>query len=67
MFYLIIGICVLAYGIYYTVNPMRSLKRKYWNEPVPELAVKSARVVGVVIIVIGAVVAVNGLLQLTAG
>ena len=53
--YLIIWVAVLAYGVWYAMNPMRVLSKKYMGDEVPPVAVKAARVMGVVLAVIGVV------------
>lgn len=68
MLYLVVCIGVLAYGAWYAADPMRFLKRKYMNDKVPESAVRTARAVGVVLTVLGAIGAVYYAVQvLTAG
>ena len=52
--YLIIWAAVLAYGVWYAVNPMRVLSKKYMGDEVPPVAVKTARIFGGIIAVIGA-------------
>ena len=51
--YLVIWAAVLAYGVWYGVNPMRVLSKKYMGDEVPPVAVKTARIMGVVLAVIG--------------
>ena len=53
MISLIIMLCVTVYGIYYAVNPMPSLKRKFKNRDVPRSTIRAARVSGVVLAVLG--------------
>ena len=50
--YLVIWAAVLA-GVWYAVNPMRVLSKKYMGDEVPPVAVKTARIMGVVLAVIG--------------
>ena len=60
MFYVFVGLIALVYGIFYTANPMPTLKKKYGEEEVPKLAVRTARISGVVLIIAGIVcIAVN--------
>lgn len=54
MIYLIAFACVLAYGLWYAADPMKSLRRKYGEDDVPPVAVKTARIMGIVIALIGA-------------
>ena len=66
MGYLIAFACVMAYGIWYAMNPMRSLKRKYMDDDVPPLAVKTARITGIIIAVVGAGGIVYSVIQMAA-
>ena len=62
--YLIAGVVIIAYGAWYASDPLRWLKKKYSDEGVPEGARKAARVIGILIAVIGAAVILYGLVGL---
>lgn len=64
MFYMFLGIVCAVYGILYAVNPMKSLEKKYKGDEVPKIAVRTARISGVVIALIGAAAAVYNFIQL---
>ena len=64
MFYIIIGIFCIVYGIMYAANPMKSLEKKYMGDDIPKIAVRTARISGVVIAIVVAVVAVYNFIQL---
>lgn len=66
MVYVIVFACVLAYGIWYARNPMRSLKRKYMNDEVPPISIKTARIMGIIIALIGAGGIVYSLIKMVA-
>ena len=53
MIYLVILALVIAYGVWYAVDPMRVLRRKYGNEEVPKTAIQTARISGIIIAVLG--------------
>ncbi len=60
---LVLLVCVVVYGIWYAVNPMASLRRKYRGEEVPKTAIQTARIAGAVIAVLGAAVLIFLLVQ----
>ena len=64
MFYIFLGVFCVVYGIMYAANPMKSLEKKYAGDEVPKIAVRTARISGVVIAAVGAVVAVYNFIQL---
>ncbi len=66
MGYIIVFACVLIYGIWYAMNPMRSLKRKYMNEEIPPISIKTARIIGVILAVIGAGGIIYSLIRMAA-
>ena len=63
MFYILVVIFSLVYGIWYAINPMPSLQKKYKDEEVPQLAVRTARISGVVIAVVGVVCIVANVIR----
>ena len=65
--YLIIMALVVAYGVWYAVDPMRVLRRKYGHEEVPKTAIQTARISGVVIAVLGLVCFIYLLVQTVSG
>ena len=50
---IVLLVCVVVYGVWYAVNPMASLRRKYRGEEVPKTAIQTARIAGVMIAVLG--------------
>lgn len=65
--YLIAGVVIIVYGAWYASDPLRWLKKKYSGEGVPKDALKAARVIGILIAVIGAAVILYGLVGLIRG
>ena len=63
MFYVLIGLIALVYGVFYAVNPMPTLKKKFGEDEVPKWGVTTARVSGVVLAVVGIVVIVINLMK----
>lgn len=64
MIYVILEAAVIAYGVWYARDPMPSLKRKYGNDEVPELAKRTARIVGIVTAAVGAAALVTTLVKM---
>ena len=64
MFYIFLGIFCVLYGIMYAANPVKSLEKKYAGDEVPKIAVRTARISGTVIAIVGAVVAVTNFIKL---
>ncbi len=55
MIYLICGAAVALFGVCYAAMPQRFLKRKYpYEDEIPAIAIRTARIVGVVLAVLGA-------------
>ena len=55
MLYILIGVFALIYGVWYAINPLPPLQRKFGNDEVPKQSILAARISGVVIAVIGVV------------
>jgi hypothetical protein len=53
MISLIASLVLAVYGVWYAKDPMRILRRKYGSDEVPQTSIKAARVIGVVLVVIG--------------
>lgn len=66
MLYVVLFAAVLVYGVWYAINPMKSLERKYMGDEVPPTAVKTARISGVVIAVCGLVGIVYNIIKLAS-
>lgn len=58
MVWMIVSLLVAVYGVWYAVNPLPYLQRRMKREDIPEHSVKTARIVGIVLAVLGATVAV---------
>ncbi len=67
MIYIILLALVEAYGVWYAVDPMRSLRRKYGDDEVPKTAIQTARISGVVIAVLGVAGIIYFLIQMASG
>lgn len=65
--YLIIYLCILAYGVWYAIDPTRSLKRKYGEQDIPPLTIKTARIIGIFFIVVGLAGAIYSTVRLLQG
>ena len=50
-----------VFGVVYAVLPEKFLARKYRGEEIPELALRTARVVGVFVALVGVLMALNSL------
>jgi uncharacterized membrane protein YidH (DUF202 family) len=53
MIYLIVSLLIAAYGAWYAKDPVRILRRKCGTDEVPQTSIKTARVIGVALVVIG--------------
>ena len=51
-------VAMAAYGVYYAISPVRSLRRRFSDEEITEEKIKTARIIGVVTAVVGAVAAI---------
>ncbi len=58
MTWLIVSLLVAAYGVWYAVNPRPYLQRRMKQKDVPEQSVRTARMVGILLAVLGIGVAV---------
>ena len=67
MISIIIMLCVTAYGIYYAINPKPSLRRTFGNREIPAGALRTARIFGVIIAVLGAAVSVYMIVRMMSG
>ena len=67
MISIIIMLCVTAYGIYYAINPKPSLRRRFGDREIPAGALRTARIFGVVIGVLGAAGSVYMIVRLMSG
>ena len=67
MISVIIMLCVTAYGIYYAINPKPSLRRRFGDREIPAGALRTARIFGVIIAVLGAAVSVYMIVRLMSG
>ena len=52
---------VIACGLLYALKPKTFLARKYRDEEVPEMAVRTARISGVFVALVGALLLLNSL------
>ena len=57
MIWMIVSLLVAVYGVWYAVNPLPYLQRRMKRKDVPEHSVKTARIVGIVLAVVGVAVA----------
>ena len=65
MFYILVGVAALVYGVLYAKDPMPTLKKKYKDEEVPKVAVTTARISGVVLSIAGIVcIVINAMKEL---
>lgn len=64
---LAVYLAVLGYGVWYTADPLRSLKRKYGEDEVPRFAVRAARIAGAIIILVGLAGAAHDIWQMISG
>ena len=53
MTWMIVSLLVAGYGVYYAIHPLSYLQRRMKREDVPEQSVKTARIVGIVLAVLG--------------
>ena len=58
MIWMIVSLLVAVYVVWYAVNPLPHLPRRMKRKDVPEHSVKTARIVGIVLAVLGVAVAV---------
>lgn len=58
MTWMIVSLLVAGYGVWYAANPLPYLQRRMKRKDVPEQSVKTARIVGIVLAVLGVAVAV---------
>lgn len=58
MTWMIVSLLVAGYGVFYAINPRPYLRRRMKRKDVPEQSVKTARMVGVVLTVLGLGVAI---------
>lgn len=58
MTWLIVSLLVAVYGVWYAVNPRPHLQRRMKRQDVPEQSVRTARIFGIVLIVLGVSAAV---------
>ena len=58
MIWMIVSLLVAVYGVWYAVNPLPYLQRRMKRKDIPEHSVKTARIVGIVLAVLGVAVAV---------
>ena len=55
MIYVVINAAIAAFGALYAAKPSWFLRRKYmYEDEIPAVAIRTARVVGVLLVVIGA-------------
>ena len=64
MIYVVVCAAVAIFGAAYALWPLRFLQRKYMYDEVPPTAIQTARVVGVVMVVVGIVGVVYNLMPL---
>lgn len=55
MIYLLLNGAILVYGLVQAVKPELVLRRKYWGEEIPAPALRTARVVGILVAIFGGV------------
>lgn len=53
MVWMIVSLLVVVYGVWYAVNPRPYLQRRMGRKDVPEHSVRTARIVGIVLAVLG--------------
>ena len=58
MTWLIVSLLVAVYGVWYAVNPRPYLQRRMKQKDMPEQSVRTARMVGILLAVLGIGVAV---------
>ena len=58
MLVLLVYLFILGYGLWYAINPMPSLKRRFGEDAVPPVSVKTARIVGGAIAAVGLIGAI---------
>ena len=58
MIWMIVSLLVAVYGVWYAVNPRPYLQRRMKQKDVPEQSVRTARMVGILLAVLGIGVAV---------
>ncbi|MGN0985496.1 MAG: hypothetical protein ACI4OU_03295 [Candidatus Enterenecus sp.] len=58
MLILLVDLFIFGYGLWYAINPIPSLKRKFREDEVPREAIRTAHIVGGVIAAVGLVCAV---------
>ena len=58
MTWMIVSLLVAVYGVWYAVNPRPYLQRRMKRKDVPAQSVKTARMVGIVLTVLGLGVAI---------
>lgn len=64
MIYVVACAAVALFGAAYALWPLRFLQRKYMYDEVPPTAIQTARVVGIALVVIGAVGIVYNLIHM---
>ena len=67
MISLVIMLCVTAYGVWYAINPKPSLRRRFGDREIPARALRTARIFGVIIAVLGAAVSVYMIVRMMSG
>ena len=67
MISLVIMLCVTAYGVWYAINPKPSLRRRFGDREIPAGTLRTARIFGVIIAVLGAAVSVYMIVRMMSG
>lgn len=64
---LIVSVFILGYGVWYAKNPLPYLRRRFGREDIPKTSVKTARIVGVILAVLGLAGVIWSAVKLAAG